>query len=31
MDITKEQKIRAKVRNNIKDFVDKFEKRYMKE
>ena len=31
MDIIKEQKIRAKVRDNIKDFVDKFEKRYMKE
>ena len=31
MDAIKEQKIREKVRYNIKDFVDKFEKRYMKE
>ena len=29
MDKIKEQKIREKVRDNIKYFVDKFEKRYM--
>ena len=31
MDIIKEQKIREKVKNNVKEFVDKFEARYMKE
>lgn len=31
MDVVKERKIREKVRNHIEEFVNKFEKRYMKE